>query len=40
MLQSERSVESEWLMVLTRYHLENWNANANEQINYDNATIF
>ena len=33
-------MESEWLMVLTRYHLENWNANANEQINYDNATIF
>jgi hypothetical protein len=27
-------------MVLTRYHLENWKANANEQIDYDNATIF
>jgi hypothetical protein len=26
-------------MVLTHYHLENWNANANEQIDYDSTTI-
>ena len=36
----KQSVEGKWLTLLTGYHLEKWNAKANEQIDYDTATLF
>ena len=36
----KQSVEGKWLTILTGYHLEKWNAKANEQIDYDTATLF
>jgi len=31
--------KSQWLSALTHNHLENWNANANQQIDYDDASV-
>jgi hypothetical protein len=34
---SKQPAEGEWLNTLTKNHLKNWNANTNQQIDYNDA---